>query len=220
MICSKCGKEIPENVAFCPVCGTPVKKKAFCGKCGAEIAPGQSFCAACGAPTPGSERAPATLMQTQQMQQYQANMDYSQVNRQAPQYYGQAQKVKADRSVGTTILLTLVTFGIYGIVVYYQMSEEINTIASKYDGKKTMNYLLAVLLTPVTLGIFGLVWMHQFCERIGAELKRRGISYQFGAKTYWLWSVLGCLILVGPFIFWSKLITAMNLLGENYNTYG
>lgn len=50
MICNACGKELPEGVAFCPSCGSPVVQKAFCQKCGKELAPGQGFCATCGAP--------------------------------------------------------------------------------------------------------------------------------------------------------------------------
>ena len=56
--------------------------------------------------------------------------------------------------------------------------------------------------------------------RIGAELGRRGINYSFGASDYWLWNVVGSLIVVGPFIFFNKLFTAMNMLSENYNVNG
>ena len=47
-----------------------------------------------------------------------------------------------------------------------------------------------VLLSPLTLGIHSLVWMHKLCRRIGAELQRRGISYRFGAKDFWLFNML------------------------------
>ena len=38
----------------------------------------------------------------------------------------------------------MITFGIYGIVVMSGVSTDINTIASRYDGKKTMHYCLVV----------------------------------------------------------------------------
>ena len=44
-------------------------------------------------------------------------------------------------------MLGLVTFGIYDIVCLYTLTEDINIIASRYDGKKTMNFLLMNLLS-------------------------------------------------------------------------
>lgn len=49
---------------------------------------------------------------------------------------------------------------------------------------------------------------------------RRGIAYDFDASTFWLWGVLGSLIVVGPFIYTHKLLKAMNLLAANYNIRG
>lgn len=39
-------------------------------------------------------------------------------------------------------------------------------------------------------------------------------------KDFWLWNVLGALIIVGPFVYMHKLSTAMNKLAENYNVNG
>ena len=129
--------------------------------------------------------------------------------------------LKTNRSLAKYILLSIITFGIYAIVVMSSVSSDINIIASRYDGKKTMHYcLVCFVFSWLTLGIFPLVWYHKISNRIGAELTRRGIDYQIGASTFWLWSVLGCLILVGPFIYIHKLLRAMNLLSEDYNTRG
>ena len=130
-------------------------------------------------------------------------------------------QLKTNRSLLKFILLSLVTFGIYSIVVMSSISTDINTIASRYDGKKTMHYCLVLfVLSGLTLGIFPLIWKHQLSERIGNELTRRGIDFQFGAKTFWLWGVLGSFILVGPFIYTHKLLQSMNLLCEDYNVRG
>lgn len=40
------------------------------------------------------------------------------------------------------------------------------------------------------------------------------------AATYWLWNVLGVLIIVGPFIYMYKLLHAMNDLCADYNQRG
>ena len=130
-------------------------------------------------------------------------------------------QLKTNRGWLKTILLSLITFGIYGLVVYSGISSDINTIASRYDGKKTMHYcLLFFLVGPITCGIGSIVWAHKISARIGAELSRRGISYSFGAGSYWGWNVLGSLIGVGPFIYLHKLCKAMNLLCKDFNVNG
>ena len=130
-------------------------------------------------------------------------------------------QLKTDRSLAKFILLSLVTFGIYALVVMSGVSTDINTIASRYDGKKTMHFcLLTFILTPITGGIASLVWNHKLADRIGAELKRRGIDFDISAKTYWLWGILGAAIVVGPFIYFNKLFKAMNLLAADYNEKG
>ncbi len=130
-------------------------------------------------------------------------------------------QLKTNRGLLKFILLTIVTFGIYALVYYSSISSDINVIASRYDGKKTMHYcLLAFVIAPITFGIGGIVWSHKISARIGDELNRRGISYSFGASTFWLWNVLGMLIGVGPLVYVHKLSKAMNLLSEDYNTNG
>lgn len=129
--------------------------------------------------------------------------------------------LKTDRSLVKFILLSLITFGIYGLIVMTEVSTSINTIASPYDQKKTMHFcLLVFLIAPITLGIASLVWTHKLSNRVGAELKRRGIAFELSAKTFWLWGVLGSFIIVGPFIYYNRLLTAMNMLSNDYNVRG
>lgn len=130
-------------------------------------------------------------------------------------------KLKANRGLLKFLLLGMITFGIYPIAVMSGISSDINTAASRYDGKKTMHYcLLLFIFSWLTFGIAPIVWSHRICARIGNELHRRGIAYSFGAETFWIWSVLGSLIVVGPFVYIHKLCEAMNLIAENYNING
>ncbi|HCO28346.1 MAG TPA: hypothetical protein DIT54_02670 [Lachnospiraceae bacterium] len=129
--------------------------------------------------------------------------------------------LKTDRKLLPFLLLTIITCGIYGIVYFTSITNDLNLIASKRDGKKTMHYcLMALLITPITCGIFQLVWFHKFSNRIGEEAKARGINIEFNATTYWLWGVLGGIIVVGPFIYMNKLFQVMNLICEDYNKKG
>lgn len=130
-------------------------------------------------------------------------------------------QLKTNRSLLKFILLSIVTLGIYSIVFFSSISSDINVIASRYDGRKTMHFcLLFFILNPITCGIASLVWFHKISNRIGNELTRRGLNYDFAAKDYWLWNILGSLIIVGPFIYLYKLATAMNKLAGHYNMYG
>lgn len=130
-------------------------------------------------------------------------------------------KLATNRSLLKYILLGLITFGIYPIVVMSGISSDINTAASRYDGKKTMHFCLVFFVFSwLTFGIVPLVWYHRISERIGYELHRRGIAYSFGAGTYWGWNILGSLIIVGPFVYLHKLCKAMNLIAQHYNYYG
>lgn len=132
-----------------------------------------------------------------------------------------ARQLNTHRSLLKFILLGIITLGIYPIVFYSGISTDINLIASRYDGKKTMHAcLLLFLVGPITLGIACLVWFNNISGRIGNELKRRNIPYNFGSGDFWLWGVLGVLIIVGPYIYIHKLAKASNQLAEHYNIYG
>lgn len=116
------------------------------------------------------------------------------------------------------MLLSIITLGIYGIVVLSNISQEINQVASSRDGKHTMHYcLIFFIFSWLTLGIAPLVWYHRICNRIGNELAARSLPYSIGAGTYWGWAILGSLIVVGPFVFLYKFLKAMNILNEDYN---
>lgn len=196
---TKNSEEVVDSVFFCPSCGAEITE------------PGAVFCAACGAPLteawtvdPGPEPEPDPV-------------DIPDGPGPQPPLFN----LKADRSLVKILLLSIVTLAIYGLVCFGNIADEVNTVCSKHDGKKSMNYwLLIFIVSPITCGIASLVWMHNICNRIGNELTRRGIDYSFGAKDFWLWCVLGMLILVGPIIFLSKFIKSVNLMNADYNQYG
>ena len=132
-----------------------------------------------------------------------------------------ARKLKTNKGLIKTILLSIITFGIYPLVVMSSVSESINIVASRYDGKKTMHFcLLAFIVAPITLGIAGLVWYHRVSNRIGNELARRGVAYNFSAADFWLWGIIGSIIFIGPLVYLHKLFRATNLLCANYNING
>ena len=128
---------------------------------------------------------------------------------------------KTNKSLAKYIFLSIITLGIYGLVVMSSLGNDINIVASRYDGKRTMHFcLLYFIVAPITLGIAAIVWLHRISNRIGRELKRRGIDYNLSAADFWLWYVLGSFILVGPFVYLHKLFKADNLMCADYNRKG
>jgi len=130
-------------------------------------------------------------------------------------------QLKTNRGLLKLLLLSLITFGLYPLFFYASISNDINVICSRYDGKKTMNFwLLALIVTPLTCGIGALVWCHRISNRIGDEMRRRNLPHAISAGTFWGWNILGTLIGIGPFVFIYKFCRAMNLLCKDYNHRG
>jgi len=118
------------------------------------------------------------------------------------------------------ILLGAITFGIYTLIWHVRISSDLNAIASKYDSKKTMNGALAYFLGIFTFMIVPTIWEHNICDRMGGELKRRNLDQKISSADYWLWGILGCFILVGPFVYIHKKCAAINALAADYNVNG
>ena len=62
------------------------------------------------------------------------------------------EKLTTNRGFWLTLLLSIVTLGIYGWYLVYAFARETN-IACKEDGKKTTGLLLYIIFTIITLGI-------------------------------------------------------------------
>lgn len=75
-----------------------------------------------------------------------------------------------------TLILNIVTFGLYGLYAWYVMSKNNNELAEKYGEKKIMNFIVAMLLGCVTCGIFLLIWYFQFHKQQVAIAKASGAA--------------------------------------------
>ena len=241
MYCSQCGSQIPNNAQVCPSCGAPQGRTKFCSNCGSAVAMNAVACPNCGARLEVT-RAAAMAAPVAQMPNIiinnssssnNANTNNNNLNNangggsiyQNQNYGGYARRpvkqLRTNRGLLKTILLSIITLGIYGIWVMYTVTEDVNTVCTPYDRKTSMNYLLLLFVFSwLTLGIAPIVWSHRISNRIGNELARRGIAYKFGAGTFWGWGILGILILIGPFVYAHKLLRSMNLLCADYNVYG
>lgn len=130
----------------------------------------------------------------------------------------QHQQLKTSRGLLKYILFSLITLGIYPIVMFSLISDELNTVCK--DNKRTTQYWLLWFLSMVTLSIPIFIWNHTASNRMGNELKRRGINYSISASTFWGWGFLGAFILIGPFVYVHKFLKASNLLNADFNQKG
>lgn len=154
-------------------------------------------------------------------QQPQVNVNISQPPLPPQQPPVRQSNLRTKRSLLKYVLLGLITLGIYDIWQMSEVGETLNLIATRRDGKRTMHYCLMFFLVGwLTLGIGWLVWFHKLSSRIGTEQAARGLPVTVTAATYWLWNILGFLIIVGPFIYTYKLLHAMNDLCADYNVRG
>lgn len=195
-----------------------------CHYCGEEVAENQSYCMWCGTRQERPEPVPEEPVQRElglpeQPVVPQPRPVQPEPVRMTGRYLPRL-KLPTGRGLGKMFFLGILTLLIYPTVIWSRIVTELNITASRYDGERTMPYFGMVILTPLTLGIYAFVWMHKFCRRIGEELNRRNIDYAFGPKDFWLWGVLGTLILAGPFVFTYKLMKSMNLINADFNVNG
>lgn len=200
MNCHYCGAELSDRSGFCLCCGTRQEKTSTV----AVRIPEQTH------PEDALPEPDEALLAAEFPTDFSLSME-----RAAP-----ALKLPEERRLWKMVLFGILTLGIYPTVIWSRMVTELNIAASRWDGRRSVSYFGMLLLLPVTLGIYAFVWMHRFCARIGDELRRRDTGYTFGAKDFWLWNVLGALILVGPFVFTHRLMKAMNRINADFNIRG
>lgn len=76
-----------------------------------------------------------------------------------------------NRNVAMQIILTLVTCGIYGIVWFILMVDDVNTVSRK---EGAMSGVMVLLLSIITCGIYGLIWYYQAGQVIDQARSERG----------------------------------------------
>ncbi len=104
------------------------------------------------------------------------------------------------RETGTCILLTIVTLGIYPLVWFYQVHDEM---------KRHSNEGLGGGLALVIAFLIGLVIPFLTSSEIGKLYERRGEAPPVSGVTG-LWYFPGVFILVGPIVWFVKTNAALN----------
>lgn len=209
MKCHYCGEEVAETQNYCLWCGTRQEPAEVC------VAEEPEQVELCVTEQPSAAVQPVIEEWKPVQPETEAELPVRHGGRYLPQL-----QLPTARGLGKMIFLGLLTLGIYPTVIWSRIVTELNITTSCYDGRRTMPYFGMLMLAPLTLGIYAFVWMHKLCRRIGDELTRRGTGYEFGPSTFWLWNVLGSLIIVGPFVFLHKLMKSMNKINADFNING
>ena len=84
--------------------------------------------------------------------------------------------------------------------------------------KLQTNFVRIVIYNSIfTFSTVMIFWQHELASRIEEALEARGFECDFSMSDFWGWYFFGSSIIVGPYIYFHKLCTAMNLLCEDYN---
>jgi hypothetical protein len=143
--CPFCVEEIPEDAKVCKFCSSTVVKK--CPFCAEEIVATANACRFCRSEIPAAGA----------------------VSKPGPVFSGGPEG--EERSVVLNIILTILTCGLYGLVLLYKIGDELNT----HQGKNQIKPGLDLLLTIVTCGFWGIWLMYKYprvLQEITAEESR------------------------------------------------
>ncbi|MBQ3583693.1 MAG: DUF4234 domain-containing protein [Lachnospiraceae bacterium] len=92
-----------------------------------------------------------------------------------------------EKNIATCVILSLVTCGIYGIIWFVALQDDVNTLTGDFKTSGGM----AFLLTLVTCGIYGIWWMYNQGSRIDSIKESRGIPAGNNGILYLILSILG-----------------------------
>lgn len=130
-------------------------------------------------------------------------------------------RVKEDRSFLVAIGLSIITCGIYGIIFYWQMFNDLNTVCrvkENDDSQNTPNYIVYALLTLVTCGIYAWYWMYKQGNRIQRTGEKYGERIDENGTSMIMWCLLGGLVCgLGIIMAHYLLIKNINTLSKCYN---
>lgn len=93
-----------------------------------------------------------------------------------------------ERNLVTEIILTIVTCGIYGIIWFINITDDVKTAAKD---NKMQSGGIAFLLTLVTCGIYGIYWAYQMGKLMNQARIDRGMTEDDKSILYLVLQLLG-----------------------------
>ncbi|SER67349.1 DUF4234 domain-containing protein [Lachnobacterium bovis] len=122
--------------------------------------------------------------------------------------------VEENRNAVTAILLSLVTCGIYQLVILSRIAQDTNTICQGDGEADVASIGKLILLSLVTCGIYGLYWYY----KVGERLKNNGPRYNVMINESGIIYLLCAFIpYIGYFVITILLFKNLNALSKAYN---
>lgn len=96
-----------------------------------------------------------------------------------------------ERNIATSVILTIVTLGIYGIYWFIKLTDESKEAAGDTN---LASGGVAFLLTIVTCGIYGIYWAYKMGELNKIAREKRGLSAKDNSVLYLILEIFGLAI--------------------------
>lgn len=135
---------------------------AFCSNCGANVPEGTAFCPNCGKAI-GSQGGSA------------------------PRSGGYKVDIQT-RNIVTCVILSIVTCGIYGIVWFFYIVNDLNKAAQTPDDKSAG---MIILLSIVTCGIYSWIWLYNAGQKVDKIQQLNGESPSSSSVIYLVLAIFG-----------------------------
>lgn len=91
------------------------------------------------------------------------------------------------RNIALSIILTLITCGIYGIYWFIVLTNEVGRLSGDPDFTGLKHFLLSI----VTCGIWSLVWAYQIGKHVAEAQRQRGMMYSDNSVIYLVLGLFG-----------------------------
>lgn len=154
----------------------------FCFKCGKELDDSAVFCSGCGANqqlnttsttddnvNTNTNNDTATTTQ-QQPTQTTSNEQTTYTTNTQSNTNGYTRSLVKNRSIALSIILSIITCGIYGLFWYAFMVDDANKVSGEYDSTSGG---LTILYSLLTCGLYKIYWSY----KVGKQLYNAGLNY-------------------------------------------
>ncbi|HEY8481868.1 MAG TPA: DUF4234 domain-containing protein [Spirillospora sp.] len=128
--------------------------------------------------------------QHQQQAAHQGGYAPAPQQQQAPAVVGTGANMKRRNPIAAWLLLPFITFGIYGLVWFYKVHDELHAYDRRI-GNAATNALLSLIFGALTLGIWPLVMFVKLGGRIAAAQRAAGLTPSCSGAVGFLLGIFG-----------------------------
>ena len=155
----------------------------YCTSCGGQIPENMNFCPNCGAPVAPAEPEPQVQPQPTEQPMNNPQPEPQNFNTQG------STPMLEKRSIATCIILSIVTCGIYGIIWFIKLVNDVNAFCQ--DEKSNQSGGTVFLLTLITCGIYGWIWFYNAGKRMNAAGTKYNATVADNAVLYLILMIVG-----------------------------